>query len=110
MKGPSLRSFPRMSLRNPIELRAGSRTLRIEKAVGNLSVGGLFVNAGDLPLNTPVGVKIAATHPFEAEGVVRFCDPEGGGVGIEFTRITDANRKRLDKLIAALTQKEVLAS
>lgn len=109
MEGPSIRSFPRMSLRNPVELSAGSRTIRIEKAVGNLSVGGLFVNAGDLPLNSAVRVKIAAARPFEAEGVVRSSEPQGG-VGIEFTAMTDANRKRLDELIAELTAKEILAS
>ena len=108
MEGPSLRSFPRLPLRNPVEIRVGSRTIRIEKAVGDLSVGGLFVNAEGLPLNADVHIKIAATRPFEAEGVVR--ETHAGGVGIEFTAITEANRKRLDELIAALTQKEVLAS
>lgn len=110
MEGPSIRSFPRMSLQNPVELRVGTKSIRIQRAVGNLSVGGLFVNAEDLPVNAGVHVKIAAAHPFEAEGVVRFSEPQGGGVGIEFTAITDANRKRLDELIAELTRKEVLAS
>lgn len=108
MEGPSLRSFPRMLLQNPVELRVGSRTIRIEKAMGNLSAGGLFVNAEGLPLNSAVHVKIAAARPFEAEGVVR--ETHASGVGIEFTSITEANHKRLDELIAALTQKEVLAS
>lgn len=110
MEGPSIRSSPRISLRDPVEIRVGKRTIRIPKALGNLSAGGLFVNAEELPVNTAVQVKIAAARPFEAEGVVRFSEPQGGGVGIEFTAITDANRKRLDALIVELTKKEVLAS
>jgi len=108
MEGPSLRSTPRMELRNPIELRLENKTIRIPKPVGNLSVGGLFVNAQPVPLDTPVHVKVAAAHPFEADGVVR--EVHGNGLGIEFTAITDANRKRLDELIVELTKKELLAS
>ena len=108
MEGPSVRSFPRMDLRNAVELRAGSKTIRVEKAVGNLSVGGLYVNAENLPLEASVHVKIVARHPFEAEGVVR--ESHAGGVGIEFTSISEANRKRLDELIAELLKREVLAS
>lgn len=109
MEGPSIRSFPRISLGNPVELRVQNKTIRIREPIGNLSAGGLFVNAAELLVNTPVHIKIAAAHPFEAEGVVRFCESQGG-VGIEFTSITDANRKRLDELIVELTKKEVLAS
>ena len=110
MEGPSIRRFPRTCLRTPVELRVGEQTIHIEKAVGNLSPGGLFVNAGELPVNTNVHVRIAAVHPFEADGVVRFCEPHDGGVGIEFTNITDANRRYLDDLIAELARTELLAS
>jgi hypothetical protein len=96
-------------LRNPIELRVGNRTIRLKNAFGNLSAGGLFIQAADLPVNTPVHVKIAAATPFEADGVVRVSEPHSG-VGIEFTTITEANRKRLDELIGELVNKEALAS
>lgn len=109
MEGPSIRCFPRISLRNPVELRVGNKVIRIQEAVGNLSAGGLFINAEDVPVSAAIHVKISAAHPFEAEGIVRFCEPQGG-VGIEFTSITNANRKRLDELIVELTEKEVLAS
>lgn len=108
MEGPSLRSSPRTLLCCPIELRVGNQTIRLKQATGNLSVGGLFISAGELPVNTPVHVKMAATPPFEAEGVVRFCD--AGGIGIEFTTLTEANRRRLGELIAEFTQRETLAS
>ena len=106
MEGPSLRNAPRMLLHNPIELRVGDRTIRIKDAVGNLSVRGLFINFADLPVNTTVHVKIPARDTFEADGVVRFCEPRGGGIGIEFTTITELNRKHLEALIALLTEKE----
>ncbi len=108
MEGPSLRSFPRMPLGNPVELRLEKETIRIPNPVGNLSVGGLFVHAQAIPLDTPVHVKVAAAHPFEADGVVR--EAHGDGLGIEFITVTDANRKRLDELILELTRKELLAS
>lgn len=108
MEGPSLRSTPRMSLGNPVELHLGKKTIRIPNPVGNLSVGGLFVHAQPVPLDTPVHIRVAAAHPFEADGVVR--ELHGDGLGIEFTTITDANRRRLDELIAELTSKELLAS
>lgn len=108
MEGPSLRGSPRTLLRCPIELRVGNQTIRLKQAVGNLSTGGLFIIAGELPVDTPVHVKMAAAPPFEAEGVVRFCD--AGGVGIEFTTLTEANRRRLAELIAEFAQRETLAT
>lgn len=103
MEGPSLRSFPRLSFERRIELRLNRRTIRTREA-GNLSAGGVFVHARGLPLGSPVHVKIAAAHPFEAEGVVRYSG--AGGVGIEFTAITEANRQRFDQLIEELTREE----
>lgn len=117
MEGPHLRRSPRTALCCATELRAGKKAIRLEQAVGNLSAGGLFVNAHELPVNTAVHIKMEAAPfraslqdepAFEAEGVVRFC--EAGGVGIEFTGITEANRRRLAELIAEFTQREVLAS
>ena len=105
MEGPSIRTFPRMELRIPIELRLGKKTLRVEKPLGNLSVGGLFVNCEDLPVNADVHVCIQAAEPVEADGVVRFVQPDHSGVGIEFVKITEPDRQRLDRLIADLTRR-----
>ncbi len=107
MEGSSLRSCPRTLLCCPVELRVGEKTIRLERAVGNLSTGGLCVNAEALPVNTAVHIKMAPAHPFEADGVVRSCD--AGGVHIEFTALSQANRRRLDELIAEFTEREAHA-
>lgn len=109
MEGPSIRAFPRMVLDMPIELRVNQQSIRMEKVRGNLSAGGLFVEGKGLPVGTPVHIRIGAAHTFEADGVVRYSETNGGegGVGIEFTALNDAARKHLEQLIAELTQKGV---
>jgi len=115
MEGPSLRSAPRIALALPVVVRVPAsrkrraKTVRGKKGSGNLSAGGLLVQAEKLPLNATVHVKIGVRAAFEAEGVVRFAG-RGGVLGIEFTFINSVNRKRLDKLIAELTRREILAS
>jgi len=108
VEGPSFRKCPRTLLCCPVEIRAGEKAIHLEQAVGDLSTGGLCVNAEPLPMNTPVRIRMAASPDFEAEGVVRSCD--AGGVHIEFTRVTEANRQRLDQIIADFAQREVRAS
>lgn len=104
MDGPSIRTFPRTALDHPIQLLVGKQALRAEKLGGNLSAGGVFVLGPELPVGTPVEVKIAGG--FRADGVVRYCGSNGDrGVGIEFTALTAAARLRLDQLIAELTEK-----
>ena len=109
MEGPSIRTSPRMQFRDPIELQAEGKTRRIEKAQANLSVGGLWVKSEPLPLHTPVHVRIDASHPFEADGVVRFSDAEQG-LGIQFVGLSKVNRKMLNQLIAELTRDGVPAA
>ncbi len=108
MEGPSFRKCPRTLLCCPVEIRAGEKAIHLKQPVGDLSTGGLCVNAEPLPVNTPVGIRMAASPNFEAEGVVRSCD--AGGVHIEFTRVTQAHRQRLDQLIAEFVPREVRAS
>lgn len=108
MEGPDLRSCPRTLFTCPVELRVGSKTIRLEQALGNLSVHGLFLHAEPLPVNASVRIRIAAAHPAEFTGVVRFCDAEG--VHIEFLTITEADRRRLYDLIAEFAPKERLSS
>lgn len=106
MEGPSLRTFPRMLLDVPIELRVAGRAVRLKKALGNLSAGGLFVAGPDWPTGTPVHVRIAGPEPFEADGVIRYQESHGEhGVGIEFTALGEAERRHLDALITELTSK-----
>jgi len=110
VEGPSIRSFPRLSLDHPVELRLGKKTIKVAKPRGNLSAGGLFLLAKGVPENAPVKVKISGRPVFEAEGVVRFSEPRRGGCGIEFTAVNAQNRKRLEGLIAALLKKEALCA
>lgn len=106
MEGPSLRSFPRMVLDIPIELRVADKAIRIKKGLGNLSAGGLFVAGQDWPTGTPVHVRITARPPFEADGVIRYREAGGGkGIGIEFTALSEAERHHLEALITELTLK-----
>ena len=108
MEGPDLRSYPRTLFSCPVELRVGGKTIRLKQALGNLSVHGLFLHAEPLPVNAAVHVRIAAAHPAEFDGVVRFCDAEG--VHIEFIAITEDGRLRLYDLIAEFAPKERLSS
>ena len=108
MEGPNLRSFPRTMFTCPVELSVGKKTIRLKQALGNLSVHGLFLHTEALPVNAAVHVRIAAAHPAEFDGVVRFCDAEG--VHIEFIAITEDGRLRLYDLIAEFAPKERLSS
>ena len=108
MEGPNLRSCPRTLFSCPVELRVGKKTVRLQQALGNLSIHGLFLHAEALPVGGPVRIKIAAVPRFEVEGVVRYCEPDG--VHIEFAEVTEANRRRLEELIAEFAVKEPLPS
>lgn len=107
MEGPSFRRCPRTLLSGPVEIRAGEKTILLDPAVGDLSTGGLCINADALPTNTPVHIRMATGPEFEADGIVRSC--AAGGVHIEFTRITESDRQRLNQLIAEFVPREVRA-
>lgn len=105
MEGPSIREYPRMVLDTLVEIRVQNRRAAVKKAPGNLSVGGLFIQGQQLPVGTPVHVKITSP-PFDADGIVRYTAGNGEkGVGIEFTSVPDAERKHLDQVIEDLTRK-----
>ena len=106
MEGPNLRSASRTSLCCPVELRVGKHAIQVVPAVGDLSVRGLFVNAEGLPVDTAVHIRMTAGPALEAEGVVRFSQAES--IGIEFTALTEANRRRLEQRIAEFVEKETL--
>lgn len=107
MEGTAIRHFPRTQLDLPVELRAGDKEFLV-RTVGNVSAGGMFVPVGELPVGTPVHVRVANGLSFEADGVVRYRAANGHkGVGIEFTA---AKREQLDRLIADLTLKGLPAA
>jgi hypothetical protein len=104
MEGTSTRTFPRMLLDKPVELEVGERKIQVENPSNNLSVGGLYVRRGNLPVGTAVRVRIPVNrHFFEAEGWIRNCETSDAGVGIGFTALSQANRQALDDLIEELT-------
>jgi PilZ domain-containing protein len=102
MEGSCTRAFPRTELDKPVELQIGKDTIRIENPTNNLSAGGLFVRRGNLPVGTPVHVRITAKqHVFEADGQIREASESGAGIG--FTSLSVDNRESLDELIEDLT-------
>jgi hypothetical protein len=109
MEGWSMRTFPRMSLDRPIELQIGESKIQVDNPANNLSAGGVFVRRGDLPVGSPVHVKIAVNHHFfEAEGHIAASQSSGSGIG--FAALSGANRKALDELIQDLTLKGLPAA
>jgi PilZ domain len=116
MEGPSITRVPRTELDHPVELRTNGTAVRIEHFLGNISIRGLFVPGQDLPVGTPVDVKISGPGLFEAAGVVRHHTTRNGhgsrnnGIGIEFTDFHNGNRQRLDDLIEELTLRGLPAS
>jgi hypothetical protein len=104
MEGTSTRTFPRMSLDKPVELEIGEKRFQVENPSNNLSVGGLYVRRGNLPVGAFVRVRIPVDHHFfEAEGQIRNCEAGNAGVGIGFNSLSQVNRQALDDLIEELT-------
>ena len=60
MEGPNIGRFPRTQFHCPIELRVGKKTTRLDGASGNLNIHGLFIQAGSVPVSTPVRLKISS--------------------------------------------------
>lgn len=110
MEGSSTRTFPRTALDRPVELQVGKDTIRIEHPANNLSVGGLFVGRGDLPVGAPVHIRIPAKHPFEADGQIRYSEPGQSGAGIGFASLSEGSREALDELIEDLTRRGLPAA
>ena len=108
MEGPNLRSCPRTLFSCPIELSVGDKTIRLQQALGNLSTHGLFLHAEALPVDSSVHIKIATVPSMEVDGIVRCCEPDG--IHIEFAVVTEANRRRLEDLIAKFAVQEPLPS
>jgi hypothetical protein len=104
MEGTSTRTFPRMLIDRPVELEIGEKKIQVENPSNNLSVGGLYVRRGSLPVGTPVRVRIPVNHHFfEADGQIRNCEASDAGVGIGFNALSQGNRQALYDLIEELT-------
>ena len=101
MEGPSIRNCPRMLMSNSLEVRANGKAVRMKRVRGNLSATGIFVEGQDLPVGVRVRIRIASSRPVELDGIIRYRDQRG--IGIEFADVSDGIRKRLDQLIAELT-------
>jgi PilZ domain len=108
MEGSNLLRLPRTLLKCTVELRVGDRKVVLKNAVGNVSVSGIFLESEPLPLGAPVHLKIGTDPPFVLDGVIR--NSHLAGIGIEFTAISASGRKGLDKLIAELAPREILAA
>ncbi len=108
MEGPNLRGCPRTLFYGRVELRVGKKKIRLDRVRGDLGIRGVFLHTDPLPVDTALRIKLVGAASPEMEGIVRQCDAEG--LHIEFTGITEPNRRRLDDLIAELAQKEPLCA
>jgi hypothetical protein len=102
--------FPRLLLDRPVELEIGKDTIRIENPTNNVSIGGLFVRRGHLPVGAPVHIRISGRNVFEADGQIRHSEPNEFGAGIRFTSLSEPNRVALNELIEDLTGRGLAAA
>ena len=80
----------------------------------NVSRGGLFIRTDKpLPLDTEVELNFRLPDSyrlFKARGLVVWNSPKGGrkhpGMGVQFREMSEEDKEHLDKVIAALLEKE----
>lgn len=109
MEGPCMR-FPRLLLDQPVELEIGKDTIRVDNPTNNVSIGGLFVRRGQLPVGARVHIRIAGNSPVEVDGQVQHSEPSEFGAGIRFNSLSDHARAALNALIADLTRRGLAAA
>ncbi|MBZ5526713.1 MAG: PilZ domain-containing protein [Acidobacteriia bacterium] len=76
---------------------------RVVSRVHSLSMGGLFIIT-EKPLDTGTTLKLMFDVPdgnVEAMAIVRTCNP-GEGMGVQFSKMNQEDRARLDKLLRRL--------
>ena len=112
MEGSCVRTFPRTFLDKPVELQIGKEKIRVENPANNVSVGGMHVHRGNLPVGAPVHihVQLASRRKFEADGQICYCEPAGAGAGIGFTALSTVSREALYELIEDLTRRGLPAA
>jgi len=109
MEGSSARKYPRTELDRPVEIRIGKETIRTETCANNVSVGGVFVRRSDLPVGSPVHIRIPVNHHmFEADGFVDSASQ--AGTGIEFSKLSEEELENLYELIEDLTVRGLAAA
>lgn len=118
MEGPSLRRYLRLPLVEKIRIRSKKSRFTVRPKHSDLSMGGVFIDGRTLPLGTPVELVIETRRPIHAKGFVRYIVPGparppggparrspggvGGGMGIEFTELSESDLKRLEDLVARI--------
>ncbi len=109
MEGSSTHHFPRTELDKPVEIQIGRQTIRVETLSNNVSIGGIFVSRADLPVGSPVHVRIPVhRHHFEADGQIDTTSKSGAG--IEFKSLSKDELENLYELIADLTVRGLAAA
>jgi hypothetical protein len=105
---PTATALSRRTARQPIELHVMyvSNELEVEAMTKDLSLGGVFICSQVLDaVGTPCKLTILADGraPLDVHGVVRRVDERGAGgavgMGVEFIRLTVADRAWLDVVI-----------
>lgn len=95
------RRDPRVQLRAPVVVQGPRGPIR--GACLNLSVGGLFFLGQTLPVGSTVtlSIELPPRRKIEVTGQVRHHTrlPEGAGMGIQFTRIGQAELALIQQLI-----------
>ncbi len=107
MEGSNHLRLPRTLVNCPVEIRLGERTIYVDRADGNLSVGGMFLRVKGLPANAALHLAISSKSSVEVDGIIRHNDALG--VGIEFVSISQDLRRKICELIAEFTPREILA-
>jgi hypothetical protein len=109
MEGSAPRQFARTELDKPVEIQIGKKTIRVQNPSNNVSVGGLFVHKGNLPVGSRVHVRIPVNgHSFNADGQIDTATKNGAG--IEFRSLTPGELETLYELIADLTIRGLAAA
>ncbi len=100
MTDPERRRFPRYGFQADAEIEWGSSTLRA--MISDLSEGGMFVIAANpLWVGATFAARLILEQPVAIECVVRRVLP-GRGMGVEFIKVSDDARTRLQKVLGWL--------
>ena len=97
---PERRHHPRVPFQSDIEIEWGSTAVRA--MTSDLSIGGMFINLMDpLWVGATFSAEVRLDQPLRVDCVVRRVVP-GTGIGVEFQRVTQSIRERLDVLVASI--------
>ena len=101
MDVPERRKYPRYGFQTDAEIEWGSTTFRA--LVTDLSEAGMFIVATNpLWVGAMFSARLLLDQPVGIECAVRRVLP-GKGMGVEFIKLSDEARARLQKLLGQLT-------